>query len=163
MNESERPERIQTKWQEVKRILYPSASNTSATSGGFTPNSFVDFFIQKVWKYEDLSTLHAFYWFGDPLDDDSPYVGNPWTSISPVTIFEVSKLIASMSGKTSPLDLIPTNILKACSDVFSPILWSLQIDRSFKAVSHLVSRLLRSNQFLKKPGMDEDVLAGTVR
>ena len=117
------------------------------------------FFIQKVVKIRGLINSARVLLFGDPLDDDSPYVGNPWTSISPVTIFEVSKSIASMSGKTSPLDLIPTNILKACSDVFSPIIMELA-NRSFvQGCFPSCFKVAQVKPILKKPGMDEDVLA----
>ena len=41
------------------------------------------------------------------------------TQYTPVTPLEVSKLLHSMSGKSSPLDFIPTSLLKSCSDTFS--------------------------------------------
>ena len=63
--------------------------------------------------------------FGDPLDDDSPYVDN---------------------------------ILKACSDVFSPIITALT-NRSFvQGCFPSCFKVAQVKPILKKPGMDEDVL-----
>ena len=38
------------------------------------------------------------------------------------TVDEVHKLIDSMSGKSSPVDKIPTSINKSCADVFAPLI-----------------------------------------
>ena len=45
--------------------------------------------------------------------------------LAETTIAEVSKLIARLPNKSSPLDYLHTSVLKACSDVLSPIITRL--------------------------------------
>ena len=47
-------------------------------------------------------------------------VGEKFCDMTPVTEFEVCRLISSMPNKTSPLDLMPVNILKSLADFLSP-------------------------------------------
>ena len=39
-----------------------------------------------------------------------------------VSVKEVKKLMNSMSNKSSPLDVLPTSLLKSCVDVFAPVI-----------------------------------------
>ena len=43
-------------------------------------------------------------------------------SLSPVSEEEVRKIFAEMPAKSSPMDLVPSSMLKSCSSVFSPII-----------------------------------------
>jgi len=45
--------------------------------------------------------------------------------LPPPTVEEVTKLIDSMPAKSSPLDVIPTSLLKSCCDVFAPLITRL--------------------------------------
>ena len=71
----------------------------------------------------------------DPLTFDHRYSWVPLADIQPVDNDEVRHLLASMPAKLSPMDKVPTSILKSCttcSAVFSPIIDVLQICRSQK-------------------------------
>ena len=54
------------------------------------------------------------------------------TTFGTVTPKDVSKITKTLKPKTSLLDIIPTNILKSCLEIFSPIIAHLA-DLSFKS------------------------------
>jgi len=76
------------------------------------------------------------------------------TSLTPVTVAEVERLIQTAPTKTFPLDILPTHLLKQCSPKLSTVIAHLA-NRSFET-----SRFLSSLKFglvtplLKKPGLD---------
>jgi hypothetical protein len=45
--------------------------------------------------------------------------------LQPASVDEVRKLICSMPAKSSPMDRIPTSIIKSCVDVFAPLITRL--------------------------------------
>ena len=53
------------------------------------------------------------------LQYDRPVVGPPFDDLQLPSIDEVRKLITSMPGKSSPVDHIPTSVIKSCVDVFA--------------------------------------------
>ena len=56
------------------------------------------------------------------LQYDRPFVGLPFDDLQPASIDEVRKLIISMPGKSSPVDHIPTSVIKSCVDVFAALI-----------------------------------------
>ena len=54
-----------------------------------------------------------------PFDFDQPRSKELLSDLTPVTLAEVSKLLQSMSNKSSQLDYIPTSLVKSCADTFS--------------------------------------------
>jgi len=67
---------------------------------------------------------------------------------------EVSKLINSMTAKSSPLDILPTKLLKSCSAVFSHMiarLANLSFEEWLFPTSFKTAQVL---PLLKKPGLD---------
>ena len=75
------------------------------------------------------------------------------TSLVPTTPAEVERHIRSAPAKTSPLDLLPTTVLKACDSEFSNIISHIA-NRSF-AVDRLPSvwGTGLASPLLKKPGL----------
>ena len=77
-------------------------------------------------------------------------------NVEPVSVAEVSKVISTIPDKSSPLDYVPTNIIKQCSSIFSEL------------VSHLANLSFTQGTFptkfkhasvtplLKKPNQDPD-------
>ena len=61
----------------------------------------------------------------DQLRDDNPFSGQELSNLPPFTEGEVQKLLLSMSGKSSPRDIIPTSLLKQCSEAFIAIITPL--------------------------------------
>jgi len=58
----------------------------------------------------------------DPLAFDRHHEGPCLSEFEPVTEDEVLRLLSSMSSKSSPLDFIPTSLLKACSGSFAHVI-----------------------------------------
>ena len=58
----------------------------------------------------------------DPFTFDKLHSGPSLNNLSAVTTEEVVKLIGSMSSKSSPMDFMPTSVLKKCSGVFAPLI-----------------------------------------
>ena len=92
----------------------------------------------------------------DPFTFDKMHSGPHLNSLSPVTTEEVNKLIGSMSSKSSPMDFMPTSVLKKCSGVFAPLIARLA-NLSF-AEGHFPRRFKQAQviPLLKKVGMDVD-------
>ena len=53
---------------------------------------------------------------------DVLYCGTLLTSLSTVTPVEVLRIISAMTAKSSPVDSVPTSIIKACPAVFSELI-----------------------------------------
>ena len=61
-----------------------------------------------------------------------PYSGSGFNSLHSVTSTEVLKIISSLPSKSSPLDYIPSSLIKSCCSVFfwgycnfsQPIIWA---------------------------------------
>lgn len=72
----------------------------------------------------------------------------------PVSVQEVDQLLNKTSAKSSPLDFIPTQLLKSCSQIFSPSIAELT-NRSF-AQGHFPTALKTAQVtlLLKKPSLD---------
>ena len=86
----------------------------------------------------------------DPLTFDRRYSGVPLADILLVDNDKVRHLLASMPAKSSPMDKVPTSILKSCNAIFVPIIARLAnlsfaegvVPSSFKLMC--ISPLLRS-------------------
>jgi len=76
------------------------------------------------------------------------------TTFPKISHTQVSALLKTMPSKSSPLDLIPTSLLKSCSVVFAPILANLA-NLSFSQGSFPSSfKLAQVTPLLKKPQLD---------
>jgi len=53
---------------------------------------------------------------------DRGYDGQPLADLQAVTAGDVANILATMPAKSSPLDVMPTSLLKQCADVFSPVI-----------------------------------------
>ena len=48
--------------------------------------------------------------------------GSMLDSLAVITVEEISKLIAQLPNKSSPLDYLHTSVFKSCSNVLSPLI-----------------------------------------
>ena len=69
---------------------------------------------------------------------------------------EVSKIIARLSNKSSPLDYIHTSVLKACSDVFSPLITRLTSLSFSEGRFPDGFKVAQVTPLIKKDGLDVD-------
>ena len=83
--------------------------------------------------------------------------GEKLIELNYVSSTEVLRLLNSLPGKTSPLDVIPTSLLKNCTDIFVPIIARLA-NLSFKE-GKFPSRFARAQvtPILKKDGLDPEI------
>jgi hypothetical protein len=87
------------------------------------------------------------------------FVGEPLATLVPPSADEVAKFIRSMPAKSSPVDAIPTSIIKSCVDVFSPLIARL-IALSFQeGIFPSRYKIAAITPLLKKKGLDRDVVA----
>ena len=114
---SKNPKRL---WTTIKFILHSSPPNEqlSPPISQSLAYSLASFFHQKIVSLKDSIALKL-HGTPTPLDFDLPHSGEVLSDFSPVTPAEVSQLLGSMSNKSSPLDYIPTSLLKSCADTFS--------------------------------------------
>ena len=114
------------------------------------------FFLNKVQNIKKaiLSTLKD--QDVEPLSFDQPFYGTPLTEFMPVTDAEVMRLLSSMSSKTSPLDFIPTSLIKSCSCAFEPITARLA-NLSFQHATFPAKfKVAQVTPLLKKHGLDDN-------
>jgi Reverse transcriptase (RNA-dependent DNA polymerase) len=80
----------------------------------------------------------------------------PFITLSEVSVDEVRRLLQSTSNKCSPLDFIPTSLLKSCTNIFSPLIAKLA-NLSFSQ-GHFPSFLKTAQvtPILKKPSLNPD-------
>jgi len=107
-------------WRCVKGLLHTNNASVQHEPG--MSNRFSAFFNEKIVKAKtnilmlrSQSPLNAPFEPSDEINSDSCL-----HSLSEVSVVEVSRLIARLPNKTSPLDYIHTSVLKACSDDLSP-------------------------------------------
>ena len=92
----------------------------------------------------------------NPFSADKDHTGECLSNLPSVTHDEVQRILNSMPQKSSPMDFVPTSLLKSCADIFVPIICRLA-NLSF-AEGHF-PRIFKTAQvtpLIKKPGMDPD-------
>ena len=154
---SKNPKRL---WTTIKSILHSSPPNEqlSPPVSQSLANSLASFFHQKIVSLKDSIALKL-QGSPTPFDFDLPHSGEVLSDFTPVTPAEVSQLLRSMSNKSSPLDYIPTSLLKSCANTFS-ILISHLANLSFtQATFPSKFKLALISPLLKKPGLPKSDLA----
>ena len=117
-------------------------------------NRFADYFTDKIAKIKTLIAERLKGTLPDPMASDSDFTGKPLSKLSPPSVDEVEKFICSMPAKSSPIDAIPTSIIKSCADVFAPLIARL-ISLSFEnGVFPSRFKSAAVTPLLKKKGLD---------
>jgi len=110
------------RWRVVKNVLHndtrsclPLADCTRLCT------TFAQFFVDKINTIKQnvahkLSNLPHI-----PLTD-CHHTGNKLDTLQPVTVNEVQKVLSHIPAKSSPLDYIPTSLIKLCSPTFSELI-----------------------------------------
>ena len=109
-------------WKEVNNILHPPRAPTYKTVGWC--DKLADQFDHKVATIRANIAAAAAAAAAAPMQlnptvvrtlRDRSHVGPMMSDFAPVSIEEVRNIINNMPNKTSPMDFIPTELLKACS------------------------------------------------
>jgi len=139
-------------WSNVKDLLHTDHS-TDETNNDTTFCSKLDtFFAHKV---NNIKATIAWS-LTTPLASDRHHQGPLLSAFPAVADEEVAKLIASMSAKSSPLDLVPTSSLKACRYTFAHVIARLA-NLSFEHSTFPANFKMASvTPLLKKHGLDAD-------
>jgi len=93
------------------------------------------------------------------LQSDPAYGGPVLSSLVVPSVDEVQKLLNSMPAKSSPIDSIPTTVLKSCADVFALLIArpaGLCFDEGVFPTRFKVASV---TPLLKKKGLDGDIIA----
>src|SRR5664279_4282078 len=85
------------------------------------------------------------------------FTGTPLSVFSAVTVDEVAKLINSMPNKSSPLDVLPTSLLKSCSDIFAPTIARIANLSFASGTFPAAFKIAQVLPLLKKQGMDRSL------
>ena len=145
------------RWKTVNNLLHPnSLNNNSGSNNSINSTTFLNFFISKINNLKiaiksKIDTLRLQPPLPDPI-----HSGELFSTVSPVTPAEVSKLLHSLQPKSSNLDFIPTSLIKACSSTFSSLIAHLA-NLSFNQgvfPSHL--KLAQITPLIKKPKLNRD-------
>ena len=118
---------------------------------------FVVFFNDKVQKAEEAIKIRLSSHRTQPLQLDTAFTGSPRDGLRPPTEDEVRRRLSTMPNKSSPVDCIPTSVIKSCADVFAPLITHLA-KLSFSE-GKFPSRYKTASvtPLLKKKDLDSDV------
>jgi len=145
-------------WSAVKDLLYTNQSDsyTASTDDDSTfCSTLATFFHNKIQNIKSAILLALEGQFFDPLASDSP-ADKLLSKFSLVTETEVLSLLKLTQAKSSPLDFIPTSLLKLCSHTFAPVIARLA-NLSFQASSFPnMFKTAQVTPLLKKQGMDDN-------
>lgn len=92
----------------------------------------------------------------DPTIDDVLFDGAPLAVLPTPSIDEVAKLINSLPAKSSPMDSIPTSVIKSCVDVFAPLIARLAALSFSDGMFPTRYKVAAVTPLLKKKGLDSD-------
>ena len=103
----------------------PTTTTTSTDNNTMFCSKLAMFFTNRV---NSIKVTTAWALAGrvyDPLASDLHHQGPQLCAFASVTEDEVTKLIGSMPAKSSPLDFVPTSLLKACRYMFVHVITRL--------------------------------------
>ena len=147
-------------WDVVNNLLHShdAKSNSTPDDGTFS-DRIAAFFHDKVANLKSSIRQHLVGVVLDPFVWDVDFTEPTLGMVAPVTASEVEKLINSMPAKSSPLDFVPTVLLKRCSEVFSRIIARLANLSFSEGMFPNRFKMAQITPILKKPGLDDSELA----
>jgi len=84
--------------------------------------SFATFFVEKIRRIKVTNCSRLGNSFEDPLQCDVRHPTQMFTDITLPSTDKIQKLIRLMPAESSPLNKIPTSVIKTCADVFAPLI-----------------------------------------
>ena len=143
-------------WRTTRDLLH-----TSSTGGlddgdcAEMTTAFSQFFLNKVARInETIRSTHCQMPLINLLPDNIVHFGPQLMDFGSVSVKEVRILIGSMSSKSSPLDVLPTSLVKSCIDVFAPVVARLANLSFASGKFSTVFRMAQVLPLLKKQGLD---------
>ena len=115
------------------------------------------FFVNKVRNIRSVIATTLAGRNPTPLSSDVPHQGQGQLSeFTPVTPMEVQRVLKSMPSKSSPLDVVPTSLLKTCSDGFSIIIANLANITFQRGYFPTKFKTAQITPLIKQHGLDPD-------
>ena len=139
-----------SKWSMIKKLLHPQDKKLAVQDdkGGAFVHVIAEFFVKKINDLKSSISLKLAGTTPNPLMSDAQYIGNEFYVITATAINEVKRIVHSMPSKSSPLDIIPTSLLKGCVNTFAPIISRLATHSMHQC---LVSSLHSASLFTSLP------------
>ena len=111
-------------WSVVNDLLYakPDPEPTTAKVEQLLCQNLLQFFTDKGVNIASSIRAKLTGSTVDPYIYDQPHNGPTLDDLPVVTIEEVTRILSEMPCKSSPMDFVPTSLLKSCSDMFAPII-----------------------------------------
>ena len=122
-------------------------------------DSFASYFVSKIRNIKAAIQIRLANSQTDPLQSDPVYHGPLLSTLPAPSVDEVRKLICSMPAKSSPLDSIPTSVLKSCVELFAPLIARLAGLCFEEGVFPARYKMACVTPLLKKKGLDSDNVA----
>ena len=121
-------------WNTTRKLLHSKHSkpvtSMSEDECASMSSALSQFFSDKVARIQHMIADFIKTISCGPVQMLRPFIGSPLLVFTNVSSTEVIKLIDSMPNKSSPRDVLPTSLLKSCSDEFAPLIAHLT-NRSF--------------------------------
>lgn len=141
-------------WKVVRNLLHPDQASGGSPRPGLC-NECATFFVSKLVRVRTtIASLKATCFTAPPPERLS--VGPRLERLSPASTAEVSRLLAQLPNKTSPLDYLHTSVLRACSDIMAPLICHLANLSFAEGVFPGCFKLAQVTPLLKKAGLDKD-------
>ena len=138
-------------WRSVKSLLHTNHKPIAHKPG--MCNVFMTHFADKVKKVKaTVSAMRS--QLTTCQQRDQSVIDTQLDCFTPTSVVEVLKLISCLPNKMSPLDYIHTSVLKACSDVFAPLIVHLANLTFTEGRFPDQFKLAQVTPLLKKAGLD---------
>ena len=141
-------------WRSLHKLLHSRPTqNYTEDECSTLVNSFNSFFISKITKiHESIANTLA----SSPISPfpTRQFSGTPTSVLQPVSSEEVLKLIPLLPNKSSPLDSLPTTLLKKYALILSPILSKLANLSFSTGTFPSIFKKAQVLPLLKKPNLD---------
>src|SRR5664279_1281288 len=144
------------RWSAVNELLHSNdrSAPPPPTEAKLQCDSISAFFNNKVRRMKETIASRLSGLIYNPFAFDNMHSGSPMESFCPVTVDEVVRLLNTMPAKSSPMDFVPSSVLKRCSIVFAPLiakLANLSFDQGQFPVQFKEAQV---TPLLKKVGLD---------
>jgi len=144
-------------WRTAKQLLHsPPPVNTTNDDDASLCNDFSTFFSDKVGRVRTAAAAVVDECIGGNHGQapDKQHIGPSLSAFSDVTVAEVVKLLNQLPNKSSPLDALPTSLLKNCTKAFAPIIAHLAQLSFREGVFPSAYKTAHVSPLLKKSGLN---------
>jgi len=145
------------RWRVVKTLLHSdrSPSCRSDDDNSSLCHTFSNFFTDKITSLKRAVATETVA-LGTPCPPDNHHKGTSFHDLAPVTSDEVRRVLSSIPAKSSPLDFVPTSLIKQCDSVFAEIIARLANLSFACGIFPSKYRFSAVSPLLKKPNLNPD-------